>query len=141
MDDVKCAGGVAAFHVRPFRTASLGRCRALKEVREPCGDLGKGIQQWGQPVPRPELVCLGRKEAEKAEVQCSERWGWRRQKSGRSTLGRTGQQGRGSGRRGTGSGRVLPRNCQPSEGSGEGQAKRPGTSGEATWSALMGTER
>ena len=37
--------GVAAFHVGPFQTASLGRCglsRALKEVREPCGDLGEG---------------------------------------------------------------------------------------------------
>lgn len=42
VDDVKCAGGVAAFHVGPFQTASLGRCRALKEVREPCGDLGEG---------------------------------------------------------------------------------------------------
>ena len=34
VDDVKCAGGVAAFHVGPVQTASLGRCRALKEVRK-----------------------------------------------------------------------------------------------------------
>ena len=37
--------GVAAFHVGPFQMASLGRyclSRALKEVRESCGDLGEG---------------------------------------------------------------------------------------------------
>lgn len=36
---------VAALPVGPFQAASLGRCHlstALKEVREPCGDLGEG---------------------------------------------------------------------------------------------------
>lgn len=88
-NDIKCAGGGCCFSCGAIPDGISGKVRFEQSPEGGEGALwrsrGRASSSRNSQCQGLRLVCLSRKEAEKAEVQCLGRWGWRRQKSGRGT--------------------------------------------------------